>query len=129
MNGHGITALSVKVECIGPGDDHARIAEASKVGQGGVEQLPSQPAISHGPADAGRTECAQAAIVGLMRAEPGDLSIDLGVEEGGGVVIEGARGLESPDAPELTLDEIEDALPVPQRAPKCGAAALGGAGR
>src|SRR5438552_17339174 len=95
-------AFRVVADRVGPGDDHAVVAEAARVGEAGVEQLPADALAAVGEGDAGGPEEAEAAVVRLVRGEAGDLAAILGVEE------DAARGFEAPDLAEVSFDEVQD---------------------
>src|ERR1700694_605139 len=65
--------------------------------------MPAEGAVEQVGVHSGRYEEAEAAVVGFVGGEAGDLPLMLHIEDGGAV-----RGLESPDGSECAFDEIQN---------------------
>jgi hypothetical protein len=76
-----------------------------EVGQRCPQKRRAEAAAAVRARDAGRTEEAKAAIVGVVRGEAGDVAVDFNVEK----VVASVRRFEPPDAAEFSFDEIENA--------------------
>src|SRR5207248_5556689 len=65
-------ALLVEIDGAGPGDDGALVAEAAEVGEGCLKEHPAEAAAAMVHRHAHRTECAEAAVVRLVRGAGDD---------------------------------------------------------